>query len=110
IRPEFRTGYRFGLTAGAFVAPRLHTYGYAPSSRLGRGRDPFAEPGTIFRSDVLGDDVRIEEPGRHRFSGGSALPPASRPSRRIRSSSSVLSPSQGPAAAIKSPRPAWASS
>jgi hypothetical protein len=32
-----------------------------PSSLLGRDRDPFAEPGTIFRSEVLVGEV---QPGR----------------------------------------------
>ena len=51
--PKFVTGYRDGLDAGAFVAPRLRTDGYAPSSRLGRDADPVAEPGTLFGSEVL---------------------------------------------------------
>src|SRR5664279_6611376 len=54
LRPSLaRARTRASESAGAFVAPRLRTFRYAPSSRLGRDRDPFAEPGTIIRSEAL---------------------------------------------------------
>src|SRR5450432_808716 len=59
-------------------------------------------PPAVERGD---EDVRVEQPD-HGISGGSALPPALRASRRISKISSSVSPCQGPAAAIQSPSPA----
>src|SRR5579871_4923151 len=58
-------------------------------------------PADVLRVD---DRVRVEQPD-HGISGAGALPPASRPSRRIRSSSSSAIPSQGPIAASREPTP-----
>ena len=69
-------------------------------------RPCLVQPLDHFRHAVAGvhQHVGVEQPD-HMSSGGAALPPASRPSRRMRMISSVDSPCHGPRAAIRVPSP-----